>query len=109
MNSLIMMLFNSLTNTYHPIYYMENNFPTSFSSGEGFIKYKSRGHRTVGFNKREDAINSIEKEICVKLREWGCIINLELEGDLPWDGKGIPIDIQIRKRDIESPKDWLAN
>jgi hypothetical protein len=109
MNALIMMLLNTLTNTYHPIFYIENMFPGPFSSSEGLIRYKSKGHRTVGFKNREEAIASIETELCVELRRQGYIINLELDGDLTWDGKDVPADNQIRKREIESPKDWLAN
>jgi hypothetical protein len=96
MKVLVKMLFNSKKETYHPIIYLEHSFP-----GEGdqnIIKYKSKGHRTIGFKDRQEAIDTIEPEITSKLIELGCIIEEELEDNLQWDGIEIPINIQLRKQ-----------
>jgi len=100
MEALIMMLKNTATNTYHPIMYFEKPFPDLESEGnQKLIRYKSKGHRTVGFAERQDAIDSIDKELSVeKLKGLGYNRNLELEGDLVWDGKDIPADVQLRSR-----------
>ncbi len=100
MEALVMMLKNTATNTYHPIMYFEKPFPDLESEGNRkLIRYKSKGHRTVGFTDRQEAIDSIDKELSVeKLQSLGYTRNLELEGDLEWDGKDIPADTQIRNR-----------
>lgn len=97
LQALVMMLKNTKENTYHPIFYLEDPFPHS-SAGSDLLRYKSKGHRTVGFTERQDAINSIELEVKCKVKELGYNFNEELEGNIEWDGTGIPADVQIRSR-----------
>lgn len=100
MEALVMMLKNIKENTYHPIMYLESLFAGGFESegNQKVIRYKSKGHRTNGFTERQDAVNSIEKEIQSKLKQMGYNLNKELDGDLEWDGINIPADVQIRSR-----------
>ena len=92
-----MMLKNTSKNTYHPIMYFEAPLPFG-EINEKVIRYKSKGHRTIGFTDRQDAINSIATEIEVKLKDMGYKLNKELDGNLEWDGVGIPTDVQLRNR-----------
>lgn len=95
MESLIMMLKNEQTNTYHPIMYLEKPLPYSEES-KNIVRYKSKGHRTNGFTDRADALLSIDKELTAQLKDMGYNVNKELDGDLLWDGIEIPADTQIR-------------
>ena len=94
MRVLIMMLKNIIENTYHPIFYMESPLPGGNSK---LIRFKSKGHRTTGFRCRKDAVESIQSEIVDKLPEY--LIIKELDVDLEWDGKDMPIDHQLRDYD----------
>lgn len=100
MEALVMMLKNTKENTFHPIMYFEALFPGGYESegNQKLIRYKSKGHRTAGFADRADAVNSIAVEIEGKLKEMGYRLNKELDGDMEWDGDGIPADVQIRNR-----------
>lgn len=100
MEALVMMLKNTSTNTYHPIMYLEAPFCGGDESegNQKLIRYKSKGHRTTGFTDKQDAIKSIETEIESILKEMGYSLNKELDGELEWDGDGIPADIQLRNR-----------
>lgn len=99
MKVLIMMLLNTATKQYHPIFYFESPLATT-----ALVRFKSKGHRTIGFDSREDALNSIKTEIVERLHEiGGYFIYQETEGDLLWDGEDIPADIQIRD------ESWMVN
>ena len=94
MKVLIMMLLNTAESTYHPIFYMESPLPGD-NSNIGFVRYKSKGHRTTGFKSIDEALESIQTEIVDRLDD-NYSITKELKGVLEWDGKDIPADIQIR-------------
>ena len=98
MRALIMMLFNQNEETYHPILYFESPLPgDGYSTKEkhsGIYRFKSKGHRTLGFKNRQDAVDSIESEIIEKLPNY--IIYKELDSDLIWNAVGIPADVQMR-------------
>lgn len=87
------MLFNTAEKTYHPIFYFES--PFLYSGGNDLVRFKSKGHRTTGFTNRQDALDSIQTELIDRLKETFAIYT-ELDGNLEWDGVGIPADIQIR-------------
>ena len=91
MKALIMMLFNTKESTYHPILYVVSPLP---GNPENILRYKSKGHRTNGLKDREEAIKTIKPEIEDRLNGW--MISRELEGDILWDGNGIPADVQLR-------------
>lgn len=91
-----MMLKNVKTNTFHPIYYMEHPFPRGMDEDNKLIRYRSKGHRTIGFESRQDALDSIETELVANLARYD--IHKELENDLEWNGEGIPADTQLRPR-----------
>jgi len=95
---LIMMLFNFKTETFHPIMYFESPLP---GNPDNLFRFRSKGHRTVGFKNREEALATIEPELVQRLE--GHKIFKDLEGDLPWDGEGIPTDTQLRD------KEWINN
>ena len=97
MEALVLLLKNKKENTYHPIMYFEKQFPGQ-NENQTLIRYKSKGHRTIGFIDRQDAINSIKVELDSKLKELGYNINKELDLDLDWDGISIPADIQLRNK-----------
>jgi hypothetical protein len=100
MQALVMMLFNSKTNTYHPIYYLENWFPGPSDSemNKNYIRYKSKGHHTTGFTNRNEAVKSINESLVEQIKSIGYTPNLELEADLSWNGDDVPIDNQIRDK-----------
>jgi hypothetical protein len=100
MEALVMMLKNLKTNTYHPIMYLEKPLPGGLESegNQKLIRYKSKGHRTTGFTNREEAVTSIDTEVEARLKEMGYNVNRDLEGDIEWDGEGIPADTQLRNR-----------
>ena len=91
MKALIMMLFNLKEQTYHPILYFEHPFP---GGSEELFRFRSKGHRTIGFNIRQDALDSIETELVQKLV--GYKIFKDLNVDIIWDGEDIPADNQLR-------------
>ena len=95
MRALIMMLFNLKEETYHPILYFEHPFP---GECDNLYRFRSKGHRTIGFKDRQDALNSIEIELVERLPNYK--IYKDLDGDLPWDGEGIPADNQLRDADF---------
>lgn len=100
MEALVMMLKNTKENTFHPIMYLESPLPGGYEAeiNRSLIRYKSKGHRTVGFTDRQEAINSIEPEIEVKLKQMGYSLNMDLDIDLVWGGINIPADVQLRTR-----------
>lgn len=100
MEALVMMLFNTKLNKWHPIFYFEKDFPGGFDSelNQKVIRYKSKGHHTVGFETREGAIDSINNSLVDQIKSCGYTPNLEIDIDLEWDGEDIPADIQTRVR-----------
>lgn len=100
MQALVMMLHNTALNKYHPIFYLESPLPGGSESdgNKHFIRYKSKGHHTTGFDSRDKALDSINNELIEQIKSIGYTPNLELDGDLIWDGKDIPADHQIRNR-----------
>jgi len=91
MKALIMMLKNISEGTYHPILYFE--YPFS-GTGNKVTRFKSKGHRTIGFLNREEAVASIKPELEDRLSDY--LIERDLAGDIPWDGQGVPADSQLR-------------
>lgn len=76
-------LHNLKTDRYHPILFRESPQP-SWKPGDAFVRSKSAGHHTKGFDTREEALaecKSIAERQGAKL----CI-----EKDFPWDGEDIP-------------------
>jgi len=94
MKALIMMLFNVKEETYHPIMYFEHPFA---GEDNDVYRFKSKGHRTIGFKDREEALASIEKEVTPQLKKYE--VYKELEGDIPWDGEETPADNQLRNKE----------
>lgn len=100
MEALVMMLKNTSTQRYHPIFYLESPLPggPESDSNQKLIRYKSKGHHTTGFDTRELALNRINSELIDQIKSIGYTVNLELEVDLEWDGLETPADQQIRMR-----------
>jgi hypothetical protein len=100
MQALVMMLINTSTKRYHPIFYFESPLPGGIGSEANthLIRYKSKGHHATGFDNRNLALTSINTELIGQINSVGYHPNLELDGDLEWDGENIPADTQIRNR-----------
>lgn len=92
MNALIVMLYNLKLKKYHPMWYRENPYP---GAAGNFIRYKSKGHHTEGYETREDALKSIEK-LESHIKDYGYFVSKELETDIEWSGEELPIDITLR-------------
>lgn len=95
--ALIMMLYNTLKETWHPIFYFESPLPGPIEEAT-LIRFKSKGHHTTGFKTRDEALFSAT-ELHKQLLEQKNTVFVETEGDLPWDGVDIPADTQFRKAD----------
>ena len=93
-NALIMILFNAATNRYHPIYYFESPLPGPIES-QTVVRYKSKGHHTLGFPELKDALGDAN-ELKTKLETNHCTVKMEPDSLLPWDGQDMPIDYQFR-------------
>lgn len=100
MQALVMMLHNTSTNKFHPIFYLESPLPggPDAEGNQSLIRYKSKGHHTFGFSDRNEALLSINNELIEQINSIGYTPALELDNDLSWDGTGIPADQQIRNR-----------
>jgi len=84
-NFIIAMLHNLKTDRFHPILFYESPLPSS-SEDSKVVRHKSKGHHTVGFDTREQAIEFAQttmKEYYPNARD--CI-----EKDFPWDGEDTP-------------------
>jgi hypothetical protein len=84
MNLVFAMLHNAATGRYHPILFYESPLPSSDGS-EKMQRYKSKGHHTVGFSTRYEAIQCIEDD---EERYPGA--KMCLAKDFSWDGLDIP-------------------
>lgn len=91
MKALIMLLFNTAANTWHPIFYFESPLPS-----ESVTRYKSKGHHTTGFATKEGALKDIELSLVSQIKSMGYTLTQETESFIQWDGTGVPADTQIR-------------
>lgn len=104
--ALIKMLYNTKLKRWHPIFYYDKDFPGGAEANKGdLIRFKSKGHHTEGFEKREDAVeacNQLQNRI-KGIESWRRIITDydKPENDLQWDGEDIPADTEL----ITRPKD----
>lgn len=99
MKALFMLLHNLTTNTYHPIMYFESPLPGD--GNEKLVRYKSKGHHTEGFVNRQDAVDSIlndKNEEKLKSIGYTMTNQIDTSPDIEWDGKELPLDVQIRNR-----------
>lgn len=98
LHALIMMLFNTSSNRWHPIFYFESPLPGPYDE-QSIVRYKSKGHHTVGFDNREDALKECVSVKDRLINEMSCpdVID-ETNEDLVWDGEGMPTDIQMRPK-----------
>ena len=95
-NPVLLLLFNTQTERWHPILYWECP-PPSGKLGDCW-RWKSKGHHTVGFTSREDAINSKEggvMHLCQNQYEnkVGGDVYYDIEHHGEWDGQGNPADV----------------
>lgn len=92
---LIKMLFNTTDKTYHPILYTESPLP-SYTPEDKFTRFKSKGHHTIGFKEKEDALEHIQVDIMQSPALSDASFIEQYEGEvLPWDGREIPTDNQL--------------
>jgi hypothetical protein len=77
-------LHNVNTNTYHPCYYYEAPMPGGKSIDEqGFLRYKSKGHHTSGFDtleKAQEAAKNLLPHLDITERSYD-------ERPMEWDGE----------------------
>lgn len=97
-----MMLYNTANKTWHPIFYQEAPMPGSEDdSKNGFIRLKSKGHHTSGFETKELAMADVPN-LKQKMEEHLYLnVALKTDVDIEWDGSGVPADVTI-----ESPSLW---
>lgn len=99
--ALVKMLHNIEAKKWHPIFYYDKPFPGGFKDGginDAVIRYKSKGHHTTGFDKREDAVKSANELIdTLRNRDHDTVlVEIDEKDDILWDGKEIPADTQLR-------------
>lgn len=92
-NPVICILHNEKTNRWHPILFWECP-PPSAKLGD-CVRWKSKGHHTVGFATRDEAINSAEggvMAICASQHEikQGGEVYYDVSHDIAWDGDDMP-------------------
>jgi hypothetical protein len=80
----VAMLVNQTTKRWHPILFDISPLPGPPSKDKP-ERVKSVGHHTEGFENREDAVASA-KEVAEKTNS----LRVQIEEDIPWDGKGRP-------------------
>jgi len=97
MEALMKMLVDTSTGKFHPIMYLESPLPGGDEANKTLVRYKSKGHYTIGFSDRDEAVQSAMGNQA-KLESMGYRFNHELENDMPWDGSGIPADICFAHR-----------
>lgn len=89
MDPVIAMLHNMATNRWHPILYLFNPLP---GNPENLHRHKSKGHHTVGFDTRAEAVGFATDTMVGHARNFGepafC-----LDVDMPWDGEGTPASV----------------
>lgn len=99
MKALIMILENIKENTLHPILYFESPLP---GRPDHIVRFKSKGHRTVGLIDKPSALKAIQEGLIDKLSKYQIYTDLD-NGYLPWDGEDIPVDIQFRSPESLKP------
>lgn len=95
-NPVILLLHNEQTNRWHPILFWECPPPSS-ELGE-CIRWKSKGHHTLGFDSRDEAINSDQGgvlKLCALQHEskQGGDVYYDVSHDIPWDGIDLPASV----------------
>ena len=83
MNPIINLLYNTKLKRWHPIIFIYNPLPGVPSTP---VRYKSKGHHTVGFETREEAVNYCYHDLAPKLEHAESCF----ENDIEWDGEDIP-------------------
>ncbi len=87
LNPVIAMLHNTETDKWHPILFYEAPFPGTV---QGVTRHKSKGHHTLGYDTREEALVWCEDN-AKKLEEEGTgKVRLCVDLAFPWDGKDMP-------------------
>lgn len=88
MYAIIAMLFNVALRRWHPIIFLPAPTPGDVDVG----RYKSKMHHTAGFETRAAALAEIDTGgLAEKVREHLCPQTATcLDGDIVWDGEGIP-------------------
>lgn len=90
----VLMLKNTLSNKYHPIFYWECPLPAGQLGDH--LRWKSKGHHTTGFDNRDEAVSSAmelvrqNKKMLVK---GDVYYMLDEEHDTLWDGSAMPADV----------------
>ncbi len=86
LNPVFAMLYNSKLDRWHPILFLESPLPGPPSLDKP-VRHKSRGHHTIGFESREEAVESArESGERIEKTETRFV----LDSDILWDGEGIP-------------------
>lgn len=86
LNPIIAILHNQKDNLWHPIIFTERPLPGPPSSDKP-VRHRSEGHHTKGFKERSAAVAHINDELVPKITG----ARVALEGDILWDGEGIPV------------------
>ena len=95
-NPVILLLFNTKTERWHPILYWECP-PPSGKLGD-CERWKSKGHHTLGFATKEEAINGEAGGVMALAKNQyekkeGGDVYYDIEHYSEWDGDGTPSDV----------------
>jgi hypothetical protein len=93
------MLHNTATNRYHPIVFRPAPSPGNGSGPTKAFRYRSKGHHTVGFDTKEEAMRSITDQPAF---EWSGL-------ELAWDGTDVPAMTWWFSYDDEQPQEAAAS
>jgi len=100
---LIGMLYDTVHDKWHPIFFKAHGF----CSGdlENAKRYKSGGHHTEGFATRDEAVVSIDETV-VQLLESDCTVKNAWRKAFSWDGEGIPAIQCLFYEDSDHEGEW---
>jgi hypothetical protein len=91
------MLQNDATKRFHPIVFWECPMPSQALGSA--VRWKSKGHHTEGFEKREDASVSIQdlakRHVEMEGMQGGVYYQDNVATDGHWDGAGNPASVMF--------------
>jgi hypothetical protein len=94
LNPIFGMLHNTKDKRWHPILFVESPLPGPPEPGKP-VRLRSKGHHTVGFATREEALASIVE----KAPQVEPPAASDTEKDIEWDGDGVPALVAFLSED----------
>lgn len=99
-HALAKLLKNTAHKTWHPILFLESNFPVKRveSVKKNVIRFVPKYHRKSGFINRHDAQKMVDVELLPQAQKMGYTVHCEFISDIIWDGKSAPNNIEFREK-----------